>query len=312
VQILVAMQRYEQADDVLQRMIEENSDFSLIKLRVEVLKYIKDPRRILSVTGVGLELSTNKDQGFLYFHRANALFDTKKYEEANTYYTLALKNPPKDTRRVINYRILKIQYELGRIPELLQGADLFLKVSRDDFYSYEILHMLSNYFLEKKQREKAFSYLKQLVANYKKSVRKVELAPEKRLEQIVLIGQLYNELTNYELAERWLNQALKSMETVEEGRKKWQLHIFKEKGFALYKLGKHRQALAASLKVLYLDRSLSNQQRYDLNLRIASSYVQLKRTKEARSIYLKMQKRFKDTVRQKEIEKLLRSLMNQY
>ena len=311
VQILVAMQRYEQADDVLQRMIEENSDFSLIKLRVEVLKYIKDPRRILSVTGVGLELSTNKDQGFLYFHRANALFDTKKYEEANTYYTLALKNPPKDTRRVINYRILKIQYELGRIPELLQGADLFLKVSRDDFYSYEILHMLSNYFLEKKQREKAFSYLKQLVANYKKSVRKVELAPEKRLEQIVLIGQLYNELTNYELAERWLNQALKSMETVEEGRKKWQLHIFKEKGFALYKLGKHRQALAASLKVLYLDRSLSNQQRYDLNLRIASSYVQLKRTKEARSIYLKMQKIFKDTVSQKEIEKLLRSLMNQ-
>lgn len=311
VQILVAMQRYEQADDVLQRMIEENSDFSLIKLRVEVLKYIKDPRRILSVTGVGLELSTSKDQGFLYFHRANALFDTKKYEEANTYYTLALKNPPKDTRRVINYRILKIQYELGRIPELLQGADLFLKVSRDDFYSYEILHMLSNYFLEKKQREKAFSYLKQLVANYKKSVRKVELAPEKRLEQIVLIGQLYNELTNYELAERWLNQALKSMETVEEGRKKWQLHIFKEKGFALYKLGKHRQALAASLKVLYLDRSLSNQQRYDLNLRIASSYVQLKRTKEARSIYLKMQKKIKDTVRQKEIEKLLRSLMNQ-
>ena len=311
VQILVAMQRYEQADVVLQRMIEENSDFSLIKLRVEVLKYIKDPRRILSVTGVGLELSTSKDQGFLYFHRANALFDTKKYEEANTYYTLALKNPPKDTRRVINYRILKIQYELGRIPELLQGADLFLKVSRDDFYSYEILHMLSNYFLEKKQREKAFSYLKQLVANYKKSVRKLELAPEKRLEQIVLIGQLYNELTNYELAERWLNQALKSMETVEEGRKKWQLHIFKEKGFALYKLGKHRQALAANLKVLYLDRSLSNQQRYDLNLRIASSYVQLKRTKEARSIYLKMQKIFKDTVRQKEIEKLLRSLMNQ-
>ena len=311
VQILVAMQRYEQADDVLQRMIEENSDFSLIKLRVEVLKYIKDPRRILSVTGVGLKLSTSKDQGFLYFHRANALFDTKKYEEANTYYTLALKNPPKDTRRVINYRILKIQYELGRIPELLQGADLFLKVSRDDFYSYEILHMLSNYFLEKKQREKAFSYLKQLVANYKKSVRKVELAPEKRLEQIVLIGQLYNELTNYESAERWLNQALKSMETVEGGRKKWQLHIFKEKGFTLYKLGKHRQALAASLKVLYLDRSLSNQQRYDLNLRIASSYVQLKRTKEARSIYLKMQKKFKDTVRQKEIEKLLRSLMNQ-
>ena len=113
---------------------------------------------------------------------------------------------------------------------------------------------------------------------------------------------------NYELAERWLNQALKSMETVEEGRKIWQLHIFKEKGIALYKLGKHRQALASSLKVLYLDRSLSNQQRFDLNLRIAASYVHLKRNKEARSIYLKMQKKFKDEVYQDEIEKLLRNL----
>ena len=310
VQILVAMQRYEQADDVLRRWIENSSDFSLIKLRVEVLKFINDPRRILSVTGVGLELSTSKDEGFLYFHRANALFDTKKFEEAKTYYTLALKNPPKGSKRIIEYRILKIQFNLGRISELIKSAGVFLKVRNDDVYSYEILDMLSNYFLEKKQKEKAFPYLKQLVANYKKSIRKVELTPERRLEQIVIIGQLYNKLTNYELAERWLNQALKSMETVEKGRKKWQLHILKEKGFALYKLSKHRQALAASLKVLYLDRGLSNQQRYDLNLRIASSYLQLDRIKEARTIYIKMQKNYKDPIRQKEIEKLLRNLNN--
>jgi len=68
--------------------------------------------------------------------------------------------------------------------------------------------------------------------------------------------------------------------------------------------------LAASLKVLYLDRGLSNQQRYDLNLRIASSYFQLDRIKEARTIYIKMQKNFKEPIRQKEIEKLLRNLMN--
>ena len=138
-------------------------------------------------------------------------------------------------------------------------------MSRDDGYSDEILHLLGNYFLERKQKEKAAPYLKQLIANHKNSVRQVELDPEKRVEQIVLIGGLYNKLANYELAERWLNQALKSMETVEGGRKKWQLHILKEKGFALYKLGKHRQALAASLKVLYLDRSLAKQKKYDLN-----------------------------------------------
>ena len=154
----MGMQRYEQADDVLRRMIGVHADFSLIKLRVEVLKHIKDPQRILSVTGVGLGLSTSKDQGFLYFHRANALYDTKKYEEAYTYYILALKNPPKGRSRVIRYRILLIHHELGRIPELLKGADLFLKVSRDDGYSGEILHLLGNYFLERKQNEKAAPY----------------------------------------------------------------------------------------------------------------------------------------------------------
>ena len=47
------------------------------------------------------------------------------------------------------------------------------------------------------------------------------------------------------------------------------------------------KALAASLKVLYLDRSLSEQQLYELNLRIASSYVQSKAKKEAKAIYRK-------------------------
>ena len=67
--------------------------------------------------------------------------------------------------------------------------------------------------------------------------------------------------------------------------------------------------MAASLKVLYLDRSLSDQQRYDLNLRIASSYVKLKRNKEAKAIYRKMLNNFEDSKRQKEVETLLSKLM---
>jgi len=302
------MKRYEQADDVLRRKIEQFADFSLIKLRVEVLKYIKDPRRILSVTGVGLGLSTSEDHGFLFFHRANALYDTQKYDEAITYYNLALKKPPQGSERVIRYRILKIQYELGRIPEMLKGAETFLQQSKDDTYSFEILHLLGNYFMERKQKEKAAPYLNQLVVNYKKSVRQEELAPEKRVEQIVLIGELYNELAKYELAERWLNQALKSMETVPDGRKKWQLHILREKGLALFEQHKHAQALAANLKVLYLDRGLSEQKSYALNLRIASSYIQLERSSDAMAIYRKMLKKFKSADRQQEVEQLLNGL----
>ncbi|MBC8259191.1 MAG: hypothetical protein H8E38_09255 [SAR324 cluster bacterium] len=308
VRILMAMKKFEQADTVLRMKVAEYSDFSLIKLRVEVLKNIKDPRRILNVTEVGLGLSTSEDQGFLYFHRANALFDSKNIEEAFTYYRLALKNPPSGKNRFIRFRIMIIQFQMGRFTQLEQSAAKFLKESPDDAFAYEILHLLANYYLEKKQNKKAVPYLKQLVINYKKSVRQIELAPEKRVEQVVLIGQLYNELAEYELAERWLNQALKTMETVEKGRKKWQLQILRGKGLALYKLGKHRQALAASLKVLYLDRSLSSNLRYELNIRIASSYLHLKRSKEAKAIYNKMLKRFTAADQQKEIAKLLQNL----
>jgi tetratricopeptide (TPR) repeat protein len=308
VRILIALQRYEQADDVLQRKIVQYSDFSLIKLRVEVLKHIKDPRRILSLTGIGLGLSTSEDHGFLFFHRANALYDTQKYDEAVTYYNLALKNPPQGSERVISYRILKIQYELARIPEMLKGAEKFLQQNKNDTFSFEILHLLRNYFMERKQKEKAAPYLNQLVVNYKKSVRQEELAPEIRVEQIVLIGELYNELAKYEMAERWLNQALKSMETVQDGRKKWQLHILREKGLSLFEQDKHSQALAANLKVLYLDRSLSEQKSYALNLRIASSYAQLERSNDAMAIYRKMLKKFKSAELQKEVVKLLNSL----
>ena len=61
--------------------------------------------------------------------------------------------------------------------------------------------------------------------------------------------------------------------------------------------------------MLYLDRSLSEQQRYDRNLRIASSYVKLNRNKEANAIYRKMLNNFEDSDHQKEVEALLGNLM---
>ena len=233
----------------------------------------------------------------------------KQYEQALAVYSLALKNPPKKKSRFINYKILKIHFELGRINELERGAIKLLGEVEYDDYAKEILHLLSGYFLEKKLKEKAKPYLKQLVANYEKSVRQEDLPAEQRVEQIVLIGEIYNDLDEYEQAVRWLNQALKSMKTVEEGRKKWQLRILREKGFALFKLDQHNKALSANLKVLYLDQSLSDQQKYDLNLRIASSYVKLKRNKEAKAIYRKMLNNFEDNNRQKEVEALLENLM---
>ena len=129
----------------------------------------------------------------------------KKYEQAFTVYSLALKNPPKNKSRFINYRILKINFELDRIDELEQGAKKLLDEDKDDIYATEILHVLSDFFLERKHLKKAKPYLKQLVDNYEKSVRQEDLSPDQRIEQIVLVGEIYNDLEEYEQAERWLN-----------------------------------------------------------------------------------------------------------
>lgn len=56
-------------------------------------------------------------------------------------------------------------------------------------------------------------------------------------------------------------------------------------------------------------RSLPKQKSFDLNLRIASSYVQLERSTDAMAIYRKMLKKFKIPERQLEVEKLLKNLM---
>ena len=308
VSILIALKKFEEADDVLKRRISIQSNLSLIRLRVEVLRHINDPKRILSVTGEGLGLSTNEDEGFLFFHRANALYDIKKYQESIAYYNLANKNPPEGKKRFINFRILKIQSILERIPELINGLEKFLKVNKEDDFSNEILLLVVNYFLDNNKKEKAIPYFKKLLTNYEKSVSKVELSPIKRVEQIFLIGKLYKDFDKLKLSERWLNQGLKSAETLNENKKVWQLSILREKGEVLFYMGKHRQALAASLKVLYLDNTISDKLLYDLNLRIASSYKHLGRISEAQAIYRKMLKNIKTKKKKVKIEELLRNL----
>ncbi len=153
---------------------------------------------------------------------------------------------------------MKIQSILERIPELINGLDKFLKVNKEDDYSNEILLLVVNYFLDNNKKEKAIPYFEKLLTNYEKSVSKVELSPIKRVEQIFLIGKLYKDFDKLKLSERWLNQGLKSAETLKENKKAWQLSILREKGEVLFYMGKHRQALAASLKVLYLDNTISD------------------------------------------------------
>lgn len=171
-----------------------------------------------------------------------------------------------------------------------------------------MLQLLGNYHHILNQPERAWTYLNKLAENLESAVRSTELSPERRLELVTRIGEIYNTTGRYDQAGQWLNQALRLMDEYPGGKQEYQLRILREKGLAAFKQGQHERALNANLKVAYLDKSLSPEKKYELNLRIASSYQQLHRVQGAKSIYLKMLKQFPDPERQAEIKKRIKSL----
>ena len=103
-------------------------------------------------------------------------------------------------------------------------------------------------------------------------------------------------------------KALRLMEEIPEQKQNYHLRILREKGLAAFEQGKYRRALSSDLKVNYLDKNLSSKQKYKLSLRIAQSYQKLKRIREAKTIFQKMLKDFKDETRQQEIKRRLKLL----
>ena len=105
------------------------------------------------------------------------------------------------------------------------------------------------------------------------------------------------------------------MDKIKKSEEQWkqeltseQYRILREKGLAAFEQGKYRRALSADLKVNYLDKNLTSKQKYKLSLRIAQSYQKLKRIREAKTIFQKMLKNFKDEDQQQEIKRRLKLL----
>ncbi|MEE3122181.1 MAG: tetratricopeptide repeat protein [SAR324 cluster bacterium] len=308
---MMAMGDHAGASQILQTELRRHSDFSLIQLQLEVLEKLKDQEGILEVTQLGLNLSVTENQSYLHFHRANALFKTKRLLKAFVHYEQALLNPPAGQDSFIRYRLIKIHYLLGEYADFESGAESYVDEIKEGDYSNELLQLLGNRYAAVQRLEKALFYRDRLVKNLEKTVRNPELKPLRRLELVSRIGELYNIMESHQAAEQWLNRALKLMEDVPGGKERYHLKILREKGLAAFKQGKPKRALSADLKVKYLDKKLPHEQKYDLNLRIAASYLMLKRNREAKAIYRTMLKEFKEEEFQGEIKRRMKQLEQQ-
>ena len=311
VQNLMKLGKLEEAHSLLLKEVPLHPDFRLVALHLEILSERKDNPGMLELTSRARSYRFSDDQrGLLAYHRANALFRAKRFEESLSRYLEAQQNPPKNLLRFIKYRIIHTQHILKNYPQFVKLSEDFVQENQNDKKENDVLVWLSDHYENTGNRDQAKPHWKQLTLNYQ-STAKVEPLPKKRLGLIIRIGGLHNKLANYKEAERWVDQGLILNEKVGGERQRDQaLKLLLEKGIAAYGMGQHKRALAASLKVSYLNRSMSEREAYQLHLRIADSYQQLGRVREAKAIYLKLLQRLQDTQRRELVQRKLQTLEN--
>ena len=305
---LKAMGAFEEADELLRKDLQQHPEFSLIQLHLNILEELGDQQGILETSRLGLNLAATENQAYLHLQRANALYQTENYSKAFVHYEQALFSPPSGQQAFIRFRLIKIHYQQKEFGAFESRAKAFLEEDHQSENANDLLLMLGTYHFQQDRPEKAKPYLEQLVSNQVLAVRNPELDPVRRLELVTRIGEQYNLLEDFQSAEQWLNQGLRLMEDLPDQKKDYHLRILREKGLAAFNQGKYNRALSSDLKVNYLDKNLSPEQKYKLSLRIAQSYQKLKRYREAKTIYQKMLKNNKDERRQKEIKSRIKKL----
>ena len=308
----IKLGKLEEAHALLLKEVPIHPDFRLVALHLDILNEIQDDPGVLELANRVRNYDFSSDQrGLVSYHQANSLFRMKRFEESLGFYLEAQQDPPPDRLRFIKYRIIQGHHTLNNYSQFTALSENFVKENQNDGKGNRVLTWLSDYYEQEGKPSQATPHWQQLATNYQANVGQMSLPMENRLELIIQIGGLYNKLADYKEAERWVDQGLVLNEKVGgEGQRERTLKLLKEKGIAAYGLGQHKRALAASLKVSYLNRAMPESEAYQLHLRIADSYQQLGRTREAKAIYRKLLQRLQNTQRRGVVQQRLKTLEN--
>lgn len=311
-QNMVKLGRLQKAHALLLKEVPIHPDFRLVALHLDILNQLQDDLGMLELAIRTYNYDFLSDQrGLISYHQANSLFRMKRFEESLSSYLEAQRDPPPDRLRFIKYRIIQVHHTLNHYAQFSALSEGFIQENQNDGKGNRILAWLSDYYEQEGKLSQAIPHWKQLAVNYQATAGQVSLPMEKRLELIIRIGGLYNKLADYKEAERWVDQGFMLNEKVGgEGQRGRTLKLLKEKGIAAYGLGQHKRALAASLKVSYLNRAMPESEAYQLHLRIANSYQQLGRVREAKAIYRKLLQRLQNTQRRGVVQQRLKTLEN--
>ncbi len=308
---LLALERAEEADPLLVAELKAHPVFPLAELRVRTLQALsRDAELVRWSKTLPIPTWEPVQQAWLYEQQADALYRLQRWEDARESYEVALLNAPPERIRPMRFQLLKIANHQEQSEQFLNVAEQLLAENQTDSVAIETLELLVAFHVKQEAPEQAAPYLRQLARHYEQQVQQnVELTVPDRVELLLRLGRIHQDLRQWDQSERWLSEAEQTNAASGDAQKATrQLRILKERGHLAFQVGKHSESLAAHLKVIYLDRSLSVADRFEVNRMMAESYWALKRPTEARAVYKKMLREFEAPEWQQLIQKRLDEL----
>ncbi len=300
---LIALKQFQEADQVLEEALRNSKNYFLVELRVQVLKQLE--KKITLVQFITEYLSpdfTQGQKGFLHLTRANTAFDLDRKQEAVSYYSGALNYSAEKHHRYIHHQLAKLNYELENYPEFIVSGEEVLKDPIRDQMATNMLILMSNYYMNINNKEQEAKYRAQLADSYETKLETAELSKDEKVDLLVKLAKNKNILGKYKEADEVVDKviSLKGPEL--------QFEALREKGYAAYNGKNYEKAVNSYLKVVYLAPNATQEERFDLLMKIAYSYQQIEQLEEAKAVYRKLIKEFDQSEHQEEAKKHLEAL----
>ena len=302
--ILIELQDFQKALDLLDQAEKENQNFAQVQLRLKILKALGQHETILAFISELLKRSWNGEQkAFLHFARAESAYALEKTQLAIQYYREALTSNVQEDSRYFYYQLAKLTHTAEDYPEFLKMSENVLDGSQDE-RSNHILTLLSDYFRQISDKLQEQRTLKLLAQNYEKELAQEQPTPAARRALLFELAKVKKRLGLYQEADQLFDQTL-AFES-----QSLPLDVIEEKGDTAFLNKQYKKAAATLLKVVYLKEPPQPEEKFDLLKKIAYSYEQIGQVEEAKAVYRKMLRDFKKSNHQKQIQENLKRLQN--
>ena len=295
VRVLMELRLFSEANLLLEQIEASALSFEMIQLKIRSLMELERFEALVETITHVLERTWNAEQlGYLYFTRAESAYVLPHSEQTIQFYRQALEYNLHGDVRFLYHKLAKLTYVSGHYVEFLELSEKVLQGPPDQM-SVNVLILLIEYYFQSGNKNREQQYLQTLAMNYELQLSRGPFSPSARAEILFELAIVKKRLDLYQEAHQLLDQILALDDSNIPS-----FDVLKEKGDIALLAKQFNQAAALFLKVIYLDANAQPVEKFNLLRKIAFSYEQVKKFKQAESVYQKMLQEFEDQDLQKQ------------